>query len=362
MANLDKAFEFGPFRLDVRERSLTRDGHCIPLRGRVFDTLNTLVSRHGCLVTKDALMAAVWPDTVVEETNLNHNICVLRRALGEKITGQKYIETVPRQGYRFVAEVRELVSLEGTGFQHAAAINEVPSGQYKSHPNLPSPLADLQALPTTMAEGTRKIHPVSRIRWFQRKRMVFTLAVALLVVAGYFGMERFGYFGNSSNSRILVAVLPFENLTGDLGQKYVADGLSHEIIAQLVRWNTSRVGVIGRTSSRVYQDVQEPVGEIGRKLGADYIVEGSVRRSESTYRVTVMLIRVNDRAHLWAENYNRPVDKVMTLQVELAKIIISEIASRIHVEADGNSHDADLPTPEASGNTISRGDASNVPG
>lgn len=126
-------------------------------------------------------------------------------------------------------------------------------------------------------------------------------------------------------------------------------------------WNTSRVGGISRTSSSVYQDLQKSVDQIGKELDVDYIVEGSVRRSESTYRVTVMLIRVNDQAHLWAENYDRPVDKFMSLHVELAKIISSEIASRIHVEADSNSHVADPLTPEASGNTISKGDASNVP-
>jgi TolB-like protein/DNA-binding winged helix-turn-helix (wHTH) protein len=347
MANQDKAFEFGPFRLDVRERRLTRDGHCIPLRGRVFDTLNTLVSRHGCLVTKDELMAAVWPDTLVEETNLNHNICVLRRALGEKVTGQKYIETVPRQGYRFVAEVRELDDLERTAFQHASAMNEAESDQHESHPDPSFSRVHLQSLPPTIAEERRNIQPVTRSRWYLRYVVISTCAVTFLAVAGYFGLERFGPLRGSSDSRKLVVVLPFENLTGDLGQQYVADGLSHEIIAQLGRWNPRRVGVIARTSSSVYQGVRKSVNEIGRELGVDYIVEGSVRRSEGTYRVTVMLISVDDQAHLWAANYDRPVDQVMTLQVELAKIISGEIGSRINVDAEGDSHGAYPPTPQA---------------
>ena len=99
------AYRFGPFQLDVRERRLSRGTDIIPLRLKVFDTLCVLVENAGRLVTKDELLAAVWPDTTVEENNLNHNVSVLRRALGEKATGQQYIETVPRMGYRFVAPV-----------------------------------------------------------------------------------------------------------------------------------------------------------------------------------------------------------------------------------------------------------------
>ena len=98
-------YEFGDFRLDVRERRLLRDGQPIPLTTKVFETLRVLLERSGRLLTKDELMQQLWPDTVVEENNLNHNISVLRRALGEQPTGQRFIETVPRVGYRFVADV-----------------------------------------------------------------------------------------------------------------------------------------------------------------------------------------------------------------------------------------------------------------
>ncbi|HSA91895.1 MAG TPA: AAA family ATPase [Terriglobales bacterium] len=101
-----RIYEFGPFRLDIRERQLLRGADPIPLRAKVFDTLAVLVQNQGRLLSKDELMQAVWPDAVVEENNLNHNISVLRKALGEKATGQVYVETVPRIGYRFVAEVR----------------------------------------------------------------------------------------------------------------------------------------------------------------------------------------------------------------------------------------------------------------
>jgi DNA-binding winged helix-turn-helix (wHTH) protein len=103
---VQSAYQFGPFQLDVRERRLSRGDDVIPLRLKVFDTLLVLVENAGRLVTKQELLDAVWPGTAVEENNLNHNVSVLRKALGERATGQQYIETVPRVGYRFAAPVR----------------------------------------------------------------------------------------------------------------------------------------------------------------------------------------------------------------------------------------------------------------
>ena len=103
------AYRFGPFHLDVRERRLSRGDEVIPLRLKVFDTLLVLVENAGRLVTKQELLDTVWPETTVEENNLNHNVSVLRKALGRRRTGQQYIETVPRVGYRFVAPVEAAV-------------------------------------------------------------------------------------------------------------------------------------------------------------------------------------------------------------------------------------------------------------
>ena len=104
-ADPSPTYAFGPFRLEVGERRLLCEGRAVPLRTKVFDTLRLLAEHSGRLLTKHELMENIWPDTVVEENNLNHNISTLRRALGEQVTGQRYIETVPRVGYRFVADV-----------------------------------------------------------------------------------------------------------------------------------------------------------------------------------------------------------------------------------------------------------------
>jgi TolB-like protein len=274
-------------------------------------------------------MAAVWPDSVVEETNLNHNICVLRRVLGERVTGQKYVETVPRQGYRFVAEVKELEGPDVFNVPNSWSIFQSLPVAPEKRPEERLPPMDSRPLPA-IPISKQELLPAAR--WFQHRGIPALLAVVALLVAGYVGAQRLGLVGHSSASRIMLAVLPFENLTGDSGQEYVAAGLSHEIISELGGWNPAKLGVIAHTSSRVYLGVRKPVSEIGRELGVQYIVEGSVRRSDSRFRITVMLIRVADQTHLWAANYDTTIDDIMAMQVEVTRLIIREIGSRIAVE------------------------------
>jgi DNA-binding winged helix-turn-helix (wHTH) protein/pimeloyl-ACP methyl ester carboxylesterase len=120
MADPAPIFRFGPFRLDVAERRLSRNDEVLPLRLKVFDTLRVLVENPGRLLTKEELLEAIWPGTAVEENNLNHNVSILRKALGERATGQSYIETIPRLGYRFVAPVAVEQAAEERG--HPAAV------------------------------------------------------------------------------------------------------------------------------------------------------------------------------------------------------------------------------------------------
>jgi len=117
-----RAYQFGPFHLDARERRLSRGGETIPLRLKVFDTLLVLVENAGRLITKQELLDAIWPETTVEENNLNHNVSVLRKALGERATGQQYIETVPRVGYRFVAPVDTIAATPARPSTAAASL------------------------------------------------------------------------------------------------------------------------------------------------------------------------------------------------------------------------------------------------
>src|SRR5207247_1044492 len=123
-------YEFGPYRLEVGERRLSKGGHPVPLRAKVFDTLRILVEHHGRLVHKNDLIAAVWPDATVEETNLSHNISELRRTFGEGRTGQRYIETISKSGYRFVAAVREIQSPAKRSVPASILAPAVPKTRY----------------------------------------------------------------------------------------------------------------------------------------------------------------------------------------------------------------------------------------
>lgn len=344
MSKKNKVFEFGLFRLDVRERRLTQGGHSVPLRGRVFDTLHVLVSNHGCLVTKDELMAAVWPDSVVEETNLNHNICILRRALGEKATGQKYIETVPRQGYRFVAQVRELERPdEPTTTHHWEPFHDrPPSGGTGPSPTAPQPESDLLS---QMPGREQKSVPPSHQRSFRYPALIALLLGAGLLAIVYIGVQRFRHSGRSFSSRTMLAVLPFENLTENPGGNHIGDGFNHEIIAQLGGWNPPRLGVIARTSSNAYRGTRKSIDEIGRELGVNYIVEGSVRRNNDHVRITIVLVRVGDQAQLWAANYDGSMENLLDLQVEVTRDIVREIGKRIAVEPALTSRGSDWPNP-----------------
>ena len=229
----DRAFEFGPFRLDPGERQLRRDGRLVPLTPKALDTLQVLVDSGGRAVSKDELMSSVWPDTAVTEATLAQNIFALRRAVG----GDS-IETVPKFGYRFVLPVRTV-----------------------------------QAAPR----------------------------------------------------KIILAVLPFENLSGDPEQEYFSDGLTGEMIAQLSRLNAQRLGVIARTSAMRYKQTAKTVPEIGRELGVSHLIEGSVRRSRDRVRVTAQLILVADQTHVWAQTYERRFDDILILQSEIARAIATEI-------------------------------------
>ena len=145
-------YQFGPFRLELSERRLTREGSAIALRTKVFDTLRVLVEHSGRLLTKHELMQAIWPDTAVEENNLNHNISTLRRALGEQVTGQQYIETVPRVGYRFVADVN--CSAAGAPFR-CRRRRRHQSGAFGRKSDLPRQ-ATASALPTRRSATDRR--------------------------------------------------------------------------------------------------------------------------------------------------------------------------------------------------------------
>jgi DNA-binding winged helix-turn-helix (wHTH) protein len=260
------AVEFGRFRLLPHRRELRADGVVVELGSRAFDILMVLTEARGALVTKDEIMARVWPDTVVDENNLVVQISALRRALGED---RDFIRTVSGRGYRFIAEIRSSVADPGgeTGLESEA----VPDASTSSSSDLPTPVSSLIGRETQLEEGadfragpivladtrTSPKRPLRPVPW---RLLGFVLAMVLAASLSWVLYSR-----NQASPKIRsLAVLPLESLSGDASQDYFADGMTDELITDLGQISALRV--ISRTSMMTYKHVRKLLPEIAREL------------------------------------------------------------------------------------------------
>jgi TolB-like protein/Flp pilus assembly protein TadD len=241
-----RLYEFGAFRLDAEGQLLFREGQRMALPPKAIQLLVLLVEARGNALSKDELLKRVWTGTFVEEGSLSSQISLLRRALGQGTDGRQVIETIPKKGYRFVSQCKQV---------------------------------------TAAAEG--------------------------------------------SPDRVMLVVLPFENLSRDDKHDYLSEGLTEEMIAQLARLNSDRLGLIARTSAMQYKSTSKGIQQIGRELAVSHVLEGSVRRAEGRVRIVAQLIRVSDETHVWSESYERGADDLLALQIDVAKAIAREIEIKL---------------------------------
>jgi TolB-like protein/DNA-binding winged helix-turn-helix (wHTH) protein/Tfp pilus assembly protein PilF len=293
-------YKFDEFRLDPQSRVLRRGGTAVPLTPKAFDVLLLLIQSAGTIVTKEELMKAVWPDSFVEESNLTQTIFMVRKAL-EETSDRRYILTVQGQGYRFLLPVTE-ADKNGPEIEARWAVPDartVPDGQLDSH-----------------GRGARDL----------RSAVIASGVTALVVIiASTLWISRWRHVPAEEPGRIMIAVLPFENFTGDAGQEYFSDGLTEEMISQLGDLDPGHLGVIARTSVMHYKHTQESIPQIGKDLGVQYVIEGSVRRDSERVRITAQLIQVKDQSHLWAREYDRELGHLLELQAEIAREVANEI-------------------------------------
>jgi len=294
-------FDFGTFRLDPMEHILLCAGCRVPLTPKAFETLLALIENAGHILEKEDLLKRVWPNTFVEEGTLARNISTLRKALGDDPDGNTYIETIPRRGYCFVAPVRQIPYQE-PGESAAKVVLQQNVTRAKPWPSL------------------------------LRRWMLAVGLLAILPVGGYVFWQRFSHPRGTSADRTTIAVLPFENLSGEPAQQFFADGFSEEMITQLGGLEPNRLSVIARTSAMHYQGTSKDPREIGRELGAEYVLTGSVRRDADRVRITVRLIRAKDGTNLWAKDYDRSVRDILSLQSEVASSIAREISLKLSPE------------------------------
>ncbi len=309
-SNGDSVIRFGLFEVDVRAGQLRKHGMRVRLQDQPFHILAVFLEQPGALVTREQLRQRLWPDgTFVDfDNSLNAAINKLREALGDSAENPRYVETLPRRGYRFIAHVEKSA-------QPQPAAAPPPVGEIPAIPKNGAP----PSMPATLPA------PVTRPRLRSAWRVAGVLLIASVLAGGYFVSQQFRAPAAASTGKVMMAVLPFQNLSGDPTQDYFSDGLTDEMIAQLGRLHPSRLGVIGRSASMRYKNSPQPVHEIGRELGVRYMLEGTVRRNGDRVRITAQLVAVHDQSQLWSETYERDIKDVLAIQQDVAGHIVNSL-------------------------------------
>jgi TolB-like protein/DNA-binding winged helix-turn-helix (wHTH) protein/Flp pilus assembly protein TadD len=306
-------YKFGQFEVDCRTGELRKQGIRLRLRGRPVDILLTLLARPGDLVTRDELRARLWPaDTFVDfDHGLHSAVNRLRDALGDSADNPRFIETLPRKGYRFIAPVTALKGLSPSGQEAAGGTNE-PEAASSPAPSVARPPQPPLVADTPQLRATR----------ISAATILLILIAAAAVVLMVWTLR-----GRVSRSGpMTIVVVPFDNLSGDPGQDYFSAGFTEEMISELGMIGPDRLAVIGRTTSMLYKGAHKSIGEIGKEVGAGYLLSGSVRRSDQRLRITAQLVDTTTMANLWADSYDRDVGDVLAVQREVAREIAASLA------------------------------------
>jgi TolB-like protein/DNA-binding winged helix-turn-helix (wHTH) protein len=324
-------YEFGMFRLNPGERLLLRELVPVQLPPKAFDALVVMVENRGRLLGKDELLRIVWPDSFVEESNLAQHVSILRKALRDGEDGLQYIETVPRHGYRFIAEVRELAGVASdSNILHSAVSASAVSASAVSGNDQPLlarvPKGVPEArVPKEVPEGATGVSRRPRRRVWGP---VFA-AAALLLLAVFIWMRLPGKTARRVGPEPIqsLAVLPLQNLSADPDQEYFADGMTEALITDLAK--IPGLKVISRTSIMQYKGSHKKLPQIAQELGVDAIIEGAVLRSGDRVRITAQLVRAATDQHIWAESYERDLRDLVALQDDVARSIATQIQKKV---------------------------------
>jgi len=296
-APVEPLLRFDIFELDVRTGELRKRGAKVRLQGQPLQVLETLLRRPGELVTREELRAQIWKaDTFVDFDHSLHNaIARIREALGDSAEAPRYVETLPRRGYRFIGPVETVK----TSLPPASAQSRQPS------------------------EVSAEVRP-SR----PHALLAFATLIVVVVIGSVFWLERTATPRTSAAPRLdSIAVLPLDNLSGDASEDFFVDGMTDQLITDLAKVGSLRV--ISRTSVMRYKGTKKSLPEIARELNVNAIVEGSVIRSGQRVRVTAQLLEAPTDQHLWAETYDRDLGDVLKLQGEVADAIAQQIRAQL---------------------------------
>jgi len=293
------SYKFGQFELHLRSYELKRDGEPLRLEKIPMELLIFLVEHHGELVTREQIIERLWGKEVFLDTEQGINTAIrkIRQVLQDEPEKPQFLETVVGKGYRFAANVT------AEGDESTPSREDIPPGS------------------ETTGNRTKSLWLLGIVS------VLVLLGVVLWAVRYRTGWAAKPRITTSFHS---IAVLPFENLSGDPSQEYFADGITDALITQLAKLRGLRV--ISRTSIMQYKTLRKPLLDIARDLSVDAVVEGSVSRSGNRVRVTAQLIDAHADRHLWAEEYDRDLREVLSLQSELARDIAEKVRANISSE------------------------------
>lgn len=322
-----RAARFGPFEVDFRAGELHKQGRRIRLQNQPLQILAMLVEHPGEAVTREELRQKLWPsDTFVDfDHGLNNAINRLWEVLGDSAENPRFIETLPRRGYRFIAVIED-------------APSDLPADSVVGQPPSSSP--------TTIPEGSLTGSLWTRLL----KPALLTMAASsllVLVLVGWNLAGRRGLLAEKAEAPNIgsIAVLPLENLTGDPAQDYLVDGMTDALTTQLAQVGGLRV--TSRTSAMQYKKEKKPLPQIARELGVDAVVEGSVQRSGGRLSISTQLIEAKTDRHLWARIYEPGSDKLSGWETDTARDIMRELRLQLTSQEQARLTQAQRVRPEA---------------
>ena len=283
--------------LDAQSYKLRRAGRVLRLERIPLEILLLLVEQRGQIIAREQIVERVWGKGAFLDTDnsINSAIRKIRYVLKDDAEQPRFIQTITGQGYRFIAPVPEF-------------------GKRLVATDVDAPRATAPAVPQTNVKRSRRIE------------LIFAGGLLILLIAAVAGWMRFRSSSpQHATGRLMLAVLPFQNLTGDSSQDYFSDGLTEEMITQLGNLDPQQLGVIAGTSVMHYKNRSMPLEQVGRELGVQYLLEGGVRRDSDHVRITAQLIQVKDQTHVWSRKYDRGLSSLLVVQGEIAQEIADEI-------------------------------------
>ncbi len=312
-----RRIRFGVFEADLQTGELRKHGIRIRLQAKPFQVLVLLLENAGEVVTREDLRAKLWPaDTFVDfDHGVSTAVKKLREALGDSAETPRFIETIPRRGYRFLAPVEFL----------EATISPQPEATQRSPVSPRAPVGK-----TKLAVG----------------------AMALVALTGALGIWMNFTRTSPPRGRTTLMVLPFKSLGGGEEQEYFCGGMTEEITAQLGQVRPDRLGVIARTTATLYSESHKPITDMARDLHLDYVVEGSVRQEQNRLRITAQLIRTSDQTHVWAQSYEQDMASAIGIQREIARRVADSLALELLPEEKLRASHRETSSPAAYANYL----------